>query len=256
MTNHKLISGDSKEVLKSINNVNLVVTSPPYNVGKEYELNLTIEEYEQMLIDVYTACYNSMIENSRICVNVPYSMTSHDNTISNPYITNYNALIKSGFKYKDTITWNQNNSGNDTAWGSWCSPSSPWIRHQIEVIIIMYKGEWKLNRKGKSDLIRDEFLKYVVDMWSIPPSTINGHPAIFPEELPKRCIKLFSYIGDTILDPFVGSGTTSYVAKKIGRNSIGIDLRKDYIQLAKQRLSYLDGSIEQEIKPILINTEL
>jgi site-specific DNA-methyltransferase (adenine-specific) len=84
----------------------------------------------------------------------------------------------------------------------------------------------------------------------------NGHPAPFPEELPLRCIKLFSYIGDNVLDPFVGEGTTSYIAKKLGRNSIGIDSTLAYIKMSESRLGRLDGSIEQSVKPISILTTL
>lgn len=224
------IIGDSRNVLKDITDVNLVVTSPPYNVGKEYEDILTLDEYEQMLIEVYTACYNSMVNNSRICVNVPYNASHPDGFVFNPYMVNYNALLKSGFQYRETITWNQNNSDNDTAWGSWCSPSAPWLRHQIETILVMYKGDWKLNRKGETDLTPDEFMTCVKDLWSMPTAKRkkNGHPAPYPIELPERCIKLFSYVNDLILDPFVGRGTTLLACRLTNRNGIGIELNKNY----------------------------
>jgi site-specific DNA-methyltransferase (adenine-specific) len=222
--------GDSREVLKTISGVNLVITSPPYNVGKEYEDILSLSEYEQMLTEVYTSCYNSMSENSRICVNIPYNMTHPNGDVYNPYICNYTALIKSGFKYRETITWNQNNSDNDTAWGSWCSPSAPWLRHQTEVILVMYKGDWKLNRKGETDLTKEEFLKYVVDVWSMPTArrNKNGHPTPFPVELPIRCIKLFSFIGDLVLDPFAGRGTVLRACRETNRNGIGIEIKPEY----------------------------
>ncbi len=230
------IIGDSREILKNIFGINLVVTSPPYNVNKEYEKELTLDEYEKMLTEVYTACYNSMVENSRICVNVPYNMTHPNGDIFNPYIHNYNALIKSGFKYRETVTWNQNDSYNDTAWGSWCSPSAPWLRHQIEVIIVMYKGVWKLNRKGNTDLNRDDFLKYITDIWSMPTArrNKNGHPTPFPDELPIRCIKLFSYIGDLVLDPFLGRGTTLRACRITNRNGIGIEINLKYEEEIKK----------------------
>lgn len=233
--------GDSKEILKTISGVNLVVTSPPYNVGKEYEKTLSLEEYETFLSNVYTACYNSMVDNSRICVNIPYSASHPDGFIFNPMFHNYNALLKSGFKYRETITWNQNNSDNDTAWGSWCSPSAPWLRHQTEVILVMYKGTWKLNRNGETDLTRDEFLKYVVDMWSMAVARRkeNGHPAPFPEELPIRCIKLFSYIGDLVLDPFLGRGTTLRACRLTNRNGIGIEINPKY-EKELRKFSYVD----------------
>lgn len=229
-TTQMYIIGDSKTVLKNVSDVNLVVTPPPYNVGKEYEDVLTLDEYEQMLVDVYTACYSCMSENSRICVNVPYNMKHPNGEIFNPYICNYNALARSNFKYRETITWNQNNSDNDTAWGSWCSPSAPWLRHQTEVIIVMYKGDWNLRRKGETDLTSADFLKYVVDIWSMPTARRkkNGHPAPFPVELPKRCIKLFSYIGDMVLDPFAGRGTTLRACRELCRNGVGVELNEKY----------------------------
>jgi site-specific DNA-methyltransferase (adenine-specific) len=157
MTTHKLICGDSRDVLKNINGIHLVVTSPPYNVGKEYESVLSLEEYEKMLTEVYIACYNSMVDNSRICVNAPSNMKHPDGFIFNPAYHNYNALLKAGFKYRETITWAQGRD-SQTAWGSYKSPSAPWLRHQTEIIYVFYKGEWNLNRKGETDLTKKDFM--------------------------------------------------------------------------------------------------
>lgn len=225
----KYVIGDSKDVLKSIGGVNLVVTSPPYNVGKEYEDVLTLDEYENMLTGVYTACFDSMIENSRICVNAPSNMKHPDGFIFNPAFHNYNALVKSGFKYRETITWLQGRD-SQTAWGSWRSPSAPWLRHQTEIIYVFYKGDWNLDRKGESCLTKEEFMHYVVDVWTMQTARRKkeGHPAPFPTELPKRCIKLFSYIGDMVLDPFAGRGTTLRACRETNRNGIGIELNPKY----------------------------
>ena len=225
----KYIIGDSRDVLKNIHGVNLVVTSPPYNVGKEYEEVLTLNEYEQMLTEVYTACYNSMVEDSRICVNAPSNMKHPDGFLFNPAYHNYNALLKSGFNYRETIIWAQGRD-SQTAWGSWKSPSAPWLRHQTEIIYIFYKGNWKLGRVGESCLTTEEFMHYVVDLWTMKPAQRkkNGHPAPFPTELPRRCIKLFCYVGDIVLDPFAGRGTTLRACRETNRFGIGIEKNPKY----------------------------
>jgi site-specific DNA-methyltransferase (adenine-specific) len=221
--------GDSRKVLCDVSGVNLVVTSPPYNVGKEYESVLSLDDYEKMLTEVYTACYNSMVTNSRICVNAPSNMKHPDGYLFNPAYHNYNALLRSGFKYRETITWVQGRD-SQTAWGSWRSPVAPWLRHRTEIIYVFYKGNWNLNRKGETCLTKEEFMHYVVDLWTMKTARRkeNGHPAPFPEELPIRCIKLFSYIGDLILDPFLGRGTTLRACRLTNRNGIGIELNQAY----------------------------
>jgi len=158
--------------------------------------------------------------------------------IFSPWYCSYVALRRAGLKYRDNITWNQLNSDNDTAWGSWCSASAPWLRHMTEAIIVAYKEEWKKQKKGKSDLTRNEFLKFVLDLWDMPCANRKkiGHPAPFPEELPYRCIKLFSYVGDIVLDPFLGSGTTALVAVKLNRKFIGIEIVREYCELALERI--------------------
>lgn len=234
------IIGDSREVLKTISGVNLVVTSPPYNVGKEYEQVKSLEEYENYLTQVYYACYNSMTDNSRICVNAPSNMRHPDGFVFNPAFHNYNALLKSGFKYRETITWVQGRD-SETAWGSWCSPSAPWLRHQTEVIFVFYKGDWNLNRKGESSLTKKEFMHYVVDVWTMQTAKRKekGHPTPFPEELPIRCIKLFSYVGDLVVDPFAGRGTTLRACRLTNRRGIGIEINPKYEKELRD-FSYVD----------------
>ena len=132
-----------------------------------------------------------------------------------------------GWKYHTTIIWNEQNISRRTAWGSWLSASAPYVIAPVEMILVMYKDQWRKVKKGKSDIKREEFLEWT-----------NGvcHPAPFPIELPKRCIKLFSFVGDTVLDPFLGSGTTLIACHQNGRIGIGLEIDKNYCELATKRL--------------------
>jgi len=234
-----IICGDCRDVLKELpkNSIDLVVTSPPYNVGMEYEEIMPEDDYTEFLTEVFKGIKRVLKPDGRVCWNVPYQMAPKGNVFS-PWYCSVMAMRKAGLKYRDNITWDQCNSDNDTAWGSWCSASAPWLRHMTEAIIVGYKDQWKKLKKGKSDITRDEFLKYVLDLWRMPCASRKKykHPAPFPEELPYRCIKLFSYIGDVVLDPFVGSGTTAAVAAKTNRHFIGIDIVEEYCLIAEKRV--------------------
>ncbi len=144
---------------------------------------------------------------------------------------------EAGWKYHSTIVWNEQNISRRTAWGSWLSASAPYVIAPVELIVVLYKDEWKKNYKGESDITREEFMEWTNGVWSFNGESKKriGHPAPFPKELPKRCIKMFSYLGDTIFDPFLGSGTTTLVAKELNRNPIGVDIDPEYIKLAIKR---------------------
>jgi site-specific DNA-methyltransferase (adenine-specific) len=143
-----------------------------------------------------------------------------------------------GWKYHSTIIWNEQNISRRTAWGSWLSASAPFIIAPVEVILILYKKMWKKKHKGKSDLVRKDFIEWTNGVWNFSGESRNriGHPAPFPLELPRRCIKLFSYVGDTVLDPFLGSGTTLLACLETKRAGIGIEINKNYCDLAIKRL--------------------
>jgi len=237
---NRIICGDCLEVLKWMPDecVDIVITSPPYNAGKEYERRLSEEEYTSFLADVFTNLKRVLKPDGRFCWNVPYQMRlSGVGEPFSPWECSMKAIRKVGLKFRDNITWNQLHSDNDTAWGSWMSASAPWLRHMTEAIIIGYKKSWKKLKRGESDITRDEFLKFVLDLWSIPTASRNvGHPCPFPEELAYRCIKLFSYVRDIILDPFCGSGTTCLVAIRLNRCFIGIDIKPEYVRISKKRV--------------------
>jgi len=221
--------------------IDLVITSPPYNVGKEYEDNLTPDEYYNFILSVLKEILRILKPAGRVCWNVPYQMypKSYDAPYSQHYFS-MKAIMESGLKFRDNITWNQQVSDNETAWGSWNSPSSPWLRHQTEAIIIAYKGSWKLQKKGKSDLTAGEFMKYILDKWDMQSAKRAGHPAPFPIELPYRCIKLFSWVSAIVLDPFAGSGTTALACKLLNRNFIGIEVKPKYCKIARNRVYGLE----------------
>lgn len=214
------------------NSVQLVVTSPPYNVGKDYTVyhdDRDIEEYLDFLDRVWRQCKRVLCKGGRIVINVA-------DTWRQPYVPLHalitQRMLKLDFKMRGIVYWNKGVSvGISTAWGSWRSPSNPTIRDVGEYILIFSKDSFKLESQNKIPTITStEFTEYTKSLWTFP--TTNGvkagHPAPFPEELPRRLIKFYTYLGDTVLDPFLGSGTTCKVAKAWGRKSIGYEIDKSY----------------------------
>ena len=155
-----------------------------------------------------------------------------------------------GWKYHTTILWNEGNISRRTAWGSWRSASAPHVIAPVEVIVVLYKDEWKKNYKGESDITGEEFKNWVLGIWNFNGESGKriGHEAPFPRELPKRCIKLFSYTNDVVLDPFAGSGTSLIEAINNNRIGWGIEIEKKYCQLSIER-------INQECKVALVKSQ-
>ena len=148
--------------------------------------------------------------------------------------------LDAGWKYHSTIIWNEGNMSRRTAWGSWLSASAPHVIAPVEVILVLYKDRWKRSYRGTSTIQRDEFIEWTNGLWCFNGARKNGHPAPFPPELPRRCIRLFSYLEDVILDPFSGSGTTVLESISNKRSAVGIEISRDYHKLAKGRI----GSIQ------------
>lgn len=237
----KIILGDAREVLKKLPGrcVHLMVTSPPYNVGKEYDEDLSLGEYLEFLDEVMKEVYRVLVWGGRVCFNVA-------NLGRKPYIPLHAYLTtrfeEIGFLFRGEVIWDKGEavSGSSTAWGSWMSAVNPILRDQHEYIIVMSKGDFRrMKGPGKEDtMTRGEFLEFTRSVWRFQPESARrmGHPAPFPEELPYRCIQLYTFRGDVVLDPFVGSGTTCAVAAKTGRHFIGIDVEEKYVRAAERRV--------------------
>lgn len=239
---NKIICGDSLEILKKLpdNCIDLVMTSPPYNFGLEYNNHNDAnhwKEYFNKLFAIFDEVIRVLKWGGRIVVNIQplysdYIPTHH-------IISNY--FMNKKLIWKGEIIWEKNNYNcKYTAWGSWKSPSSPYLKYTWEFLEIFCKGDLKhKGSKDKIDITAEEFKEWVIAKWSIAPEKNMekyGHPAMFPEKLVERVLKLFSYQDDVILDPFNGVGTTTVVAKKLKRRFIGIDISEEYCRKAEERL--------------------
>lgn len=218
--------------------VHLMVTSPPYNVGKDYDQNFTLSEYRELLKRVFTEVYRVLVIGGRACVNVA-------NLGRKPYIPLHSWIIQDmleiGFLMRGEIIWDKGSSAAaSTAWGSWRSATNPTLRDVHEYILVFSKGTFSRQKlKGKEDTIsRDEFLEWTKSVWRFPAESATrvGHPAPFPVELPLRLIKLYTFEGEVVLDPFMGSGTTAIASLQTGRSYVGYEINEEYVKLAERRI--------------------
>ncbi|HHE38866.1 MAG TPA: site-specific DNA-methyltransferase [Candidatus Cloacimonetes bacterium] len=242
---NRIITADSEFFLKKIpdNSVDLVFTSPPYNFGLEYAEDQDTsywEDYFSKLFKIFKECIRVLKYGGRIIINVQPLFS--DYIPSHQIISNF--FIKEKLIWKGEILWEKNNYNcKYTAWGSWKSPSNPYLKYTWEFIEIFCKGSLKKpGVKENIDISADEFKKWVVAKWSIAPERKMkefGHPAMFPQELVERVLKLFSYRGDIVLDPFNGVGTTTVVAKRLKRNYLGLDISEEYCKKAEERIENL-----------------
>ncbi|MFQ5771452.1 MAG: DNA-methyltransferase [bacterium] len=220
------------------NSVHLMVTSPPYNVTKQYDDNLSLSEYRQLLKNVWAETYRVLVPGGRACINIA-------NLGRKPYIPLHSYIIQDmhdiGYLMRGEIIWNKASSASpSTAWGSWLSAANPVLRDIHEYILIFSKDSFTRKRIGKENTIsKEQFLEWTKSVWTFPAvsATKIGHPAPFPVELPHRLIQLYTFKDDVVLDPFVGSGSACLSAIKDKRNYIGYDIDIKYIKLAEQRIS-------------------
>ena len=231
----------NSENMKDIpdNSVHLMVTSPPYNVTKEYDEDLSFEQYLLLLRNVFSETYRVLVYGGRACINIA-------NLGRKPYIplSDYlsQMMIDIGFLMRGEIIWYKGaGAGVSMAWGSWQSASNPVLRDTHEYILVFSKGSFSRKKvDGKENTIaKDQFMEWTKSVWNFNPESAKkvGHPAPFPIELPYRLIQLYSYKDDIILDPFMGSGSTAIAALKSSRNYFGYDIDAEYIKLAELRIA-------------------
>ena len=218
--------------------VHLMVTSPPYNAKKEYDDDLSLAEYRELLYAVFAETYKKLVTGGRACINIA-------NLGRKPYIPLHSYIIEDmlaiGYHMRGEIIWDKASSaGSSTAWGSWLSAANPVLRDVHEYILVFSKDSFSRKRDGnrESSICKEDFLEWTKSVWTFPAVSAKriGHPAPFPEELPHRLIQLYTFVGDVVLDPFCGSGTTCLSALKSGRHYIGYDIEEKYIQLARERI--------------------
>lgn len=239
--NISLIHGNSLDLnLFKKEFIDLIVTSPPYNVGIEYNSNndeLSYEKYLEFSAQWMRNCYQWSKKQARFLLNIPLDKNKGGHRSVGSDLTRIAQDV--GWKYHSTIIWNEGNISRRTAWGSWISASAPYVIAPVELIVILYKEEWKKTTGSKiNDITKEEFMEWTNGLWVFNGESKKriGHPAPFPKELPYRAIKLFSYQNDLVFDPFAGSGTTLIVAENTHRQSVGVELDEKYCELAKNRI--------------------
>ena len=246
----RLIHGNCIDAMKVLIEeglqVDLVVTSPPYNVDlgnnkynknpyNLYNDNKEHKEYLRWLEKIFRETYKLLKNGGRVCINIGDGKNGAIPTSSD--IIHFMST-KLNYIPMSHIIWNKSQTGIRTAWGSFKSPSCPSFPTPFEHILIFAKENKKIQYKGNTDLTKQEFIDWSLSLWNFAPETNQrkiGHPAMFPVELPLRCIKMLSYVGAIILDPFMGAGTTGIACKKTGREFIGIELDEHYFEIAKNR---------------------
>lgn len=229
------------------NSIDLIVTSPPYNLDISYGAhndNVAYADYLEFTRDWISTCYGLAKDDRRLCLNIP--LDKNKDGRQGVYADVLSIAKKVGWKYHTTIVWNKQVIAQRMAWGSWMSASAPCVIAPVEMIVVLYKRTWKKCRgPRRDDVTRDEFMAWTNAIWTFRGESKKriGHPAPFPLELPLRCLKLFSFVGDTVLDPFMGSGTTLVACALTQRIGIGVEIDRQYCELARCRLGEVQGDL-------------
>ncbi|HET6845299.1 MAG TPA: site-specific DNA-methyltransferase [Anaerolineales bacterium] len=219
--------------------VHLMVTSPPYNVGKDYDEDLSLEEYLTSLSHVWKEVRRVLVPGGRACINVA-------NLGRKPYIPLHavilSEMLQLEFLMRGEIIWDKGASSSvSTAWGSWQSASNPTLRDSHEYILVFCKDSFRRQRVDdrKDTIQKEEFLEFTKSVWTFPAESAKkiGHPAPFPIELPYRLIQMYTYDGEVVLDPFMGSGQTALAALRAGRHYVGYETNAEYVALSEKRIA-------------------
>jgi len=237
-------STDMKEIPDE--SVGLAFTSPPYNVGKDYEGDMSLDQYMSMIRSVAQEVYRVLKPGGRYVINIA-------NLGRKPYIPLHSLFYElhdeEKFLCMGEIIWQKaKGASGSCAWGSWRSAKAPRLRDVHEYLLVFAKQSYSRPDKGASTLESSEFMESTLSIWDIPPESAKrvGHPAPFPVKLASRVVNLFSYQGDVVLDPFVGSGTTCMAAKSLRRSYVGYDISEEYCALAKERIAKVEVLALQE----------
>ncbi len=258
MTNHIVITGDSKRMeLMPDESVHLVVTSPPYWNLKDYgnddaigQSSSTYEEYLESLYAVFKECVKKLVPDGKLIVNImpillPGKTSKFKRRVTKTVVTDLEEFMDSlgNMYFHSLYIWDKRKAVRFSSWGSYPYPPNLLSTYPYEWIIVFSKSgkRSKVSKEIKeaSKITHEEFTDWVQNsIWDFQPASAKkeGHPAPFPEELPRRCIRLYSFVGDTVLDPFAGSGTTLKVARELGRNSIGYELNPEYEPIIRAKI--------------------
>jgi site-specific DNA-methyltransferase (adenine-specific) len=243
-----IICGSAEKMVElPDNSVHLMITSPPYNVSKEYDDDLSLDEYLTLLENSFRETFRVLVNGGRACINVA-------NLGRKPYIplSDYisKLMIDIGFNMRGEIIWDKAASASSsTAWGSWKSAVNPVLRDIHEYILIFSKGNYRREKADKKNTIaKEDFLEWTKSIWTMNAESARriGHPAPFPIELPYRLIQLYSFENDIILDPFMGSGTTAIASINSKRYYVGYDISEEYVQLSEKRIKSVKSQIQIE----------
>jgi len=219
--------------------IHLMVTSPPYNVGKSYDEDLSLGEYLGFLKKVWKEVFRVLVPGGRACINIA-------NLGRKPYIPLHALIIEDmlelGFLMRGEIIWDKAASASaSTAWGSWCSASNPSLRDVHEYILIFSKYTFQRKNifKRENTITKEDFLTWTKSIWAFPAVSARqiGHPAPYPIDLPYRLIQLYTYKDEIVLDPFMGSGQTALAALKSSRQYVGYEVNAEYVQMALRRIA-------------------
>ncbi len=236
----RIICGDCLQVMRQIpdNTVHLAVTSPPYNLGIDYDTHndsLAYQEYLSWMREVWLETKRILVPGGRFALNIAPTSIKNFRPIHHDFA---NQLRNIGMIMRTEIIWYKQTMGRRTAWGSWKSPANPHVVPSWEYVLVFCKDSWTLSSQSKNaDITADEFMRFSDGFWYIPPeSQRRGHPTPFPEELVYRLIKFYTYRDNIVLDMFGGTGTVAVVAFKTGRHYIHIDISEKYCKIAEERL--------------------
>lgn len=243
--------------------VDATITSPPYNVGIDYGNSYNdsqpVDDYFNFISTVAKELLRVTVSGGRACINVPFTGNSYFLKKSqhlNFYPRYYIDLFEdAGWIFRDFVIWVKTSKpedpdifcGNSTQWGSWLSPSCPYLRCFAEAVLVFHKETKQLQKDGIPDITKDEFLEFTKNVWYFPAESDRLHPAPFPVELPTRCIKLYTWVDSIIYDPFIGSGTTAVAAVKARRNYIGSETNPAFVRLARTRIDSTKIEMSQEV---------